>query len=414
MARLATPSIIAVFVLTLATSVSAETRVGLQGGVNLASIRVTPAESGFTFSTLTRPGVGGLVDVGLDDRLSVRLEPMFLGKGSRFRIEPDALFGNQEVTGRFRLSYLELPVFLRLSAGGRLHPYVMAGPTVGYLLKAKARGKAGDEETDQDVKDDFKKLDFGLGLGGGVRVPVGGASLFVEGRYVLGLWNVTNDTYNSKLRTKGYQVGAGLTFLSLGRRTDARGPDAARPPRAQRRQGPWIGFGMGHGSAATWCPLTGDCAKGDSQSGPLRMREGGATAYLKLGGTLSSRVTLGAELTAWSGLAVAIPSGRRDATLANLLAAAYFYPVPSAGFFLKGGVGVSSYTRHEARGSTSRGVGLGAGIGYDVRIGSNVSLTPAANFVRGFIDDTSTSSAPERPSGPRHNVLDVTLGVTVH
>lgn len=154
MARLATPSIIAVFVLTLATSVSAETRAGLQAGVNLASIRVTPAESGFTFSTLTRPGVGGLVDVGLDDRLSVHLE-------------------------------------------------------------AKVRGKAGDEETDQDAKDDFKKLDFGLGLGGGVRVPVGRASLFVEGRYVLGLWNVTNDTYNSKLRTKGYQVGAGLTFLSF-------------------------------------------------------------------------------------------------------------------------------------------------------------------------------------------------------
>jgi hypothetical protein len=153
---------------------------------------------------------------------------------------------------------------------------------------------------------------------------------------------------------------------------------------------------------------------GDSQSGPLRLREGGATVALKVGGTLSSRVLLGAELTAWSGLAVAIPSGRRDTTLANLLAAAYFYPVPSAGFFLKAGVGVSSYARHERRGSTSRGVGLGVGIGYDVPIGRNISLTPAANFIRGFVDDASTTNASGTRTGLKHNVLDVTLGVTVH
>ncbi len=171
---------------------------------------------------------------------------------------------------------------------------------------------------------------------------------------------------------------------------------------------------MGHGSAAATCPLTGDCAQGNGQSGPLPSREGGATTYLKLGGTLGSRVLLGAEVTAWSGLAVAIPSGRRDTTLANLLAAAYFYPVPSAGFFLKGGVGVSSYTRHESRGSTSRGVGLGTGMGYDIRIGRNVSLTPAVSFVRGFVRDTSTVSPVSPQVDPKHNVLDVTLGVTVH
>ena len=89
MARLATSSLIAVSVLTLAPSVSAEIRIGLQAGVNVASLRVTRAETGFTFGTLTRPPAGAVVDVALDDRLSLHLEPMFLGKGSRFRIEPD-------------------------------------------------------------------------------------------------------------------------------------------------------------------------------------------------------------------------------------------------------------------------------------------------------------------------------------
>jgi hypothetical protein len=403
---------IAVPMLALATSVSADTRIGLQGGVNVARLRVTPGESGFSLTTLTRPAAGAVVDVGLSDKLSLYLEPMFLGKGSRFRIEADDFLFADSVTGRFRLSYLELPVLFRVSGRGKVQPYVMAGPTLGYLLSARIRGSSQGREMEEDDKADFKKLDFGLDLGGGVRFPAGSASLFIEGHYVLGLWNVEQDIYDSKLRTKGFRAAAGLTFFSLGRRRDEPASTAAASPRRpQERHGLWVGFGMGHGSAAATCPLTGDCRQGNGQSGPLGSREGGATTYVKLGGTLGSRILVGTELTAWSGLAVAIPSGRRDATLANLLASAYFYPVPSAGFFFKGGVGVSSYARHEIRGSTSRGLGLGAGIGYDMRIARNVSLTPAIGFVRGFIRGTPTGGSRV---DLKHNVLDATLGVTLH
>ena len=407
-----TAGLIAVSVLALGTPISADTRIGLQGGVNVASLRLSPAESGFSFSTLTRPAAGAVVDVGLSDRLSVYLAPMFLGKGSQFRIEADDFFFEDSLTGQFRLSYLELPVLLRVSGRGKVQPYVMAGPTVGYLLGARIRGQSRDIEKEKDAKEDFKKLDFGLDVGAGLRFPAGSASLFVEGHYVLGLWNIEYDIYDSKLRTRGFRAAAGLTFLSVGRRRDEPASTAAPSPRgAQERRGFWVGFGMGHGSAAVTCPLRGDCRKGNGQSGPLGSREGGATMYLKLGGTLGSRVLLGAELTAWSGLAVAIPSGRRDATLANLLASAHFYPVRSAGFFLKGGVGMSSLTRHESRGSTSRGLGLGAGIGYDVRIARDVSLTPALGFARGFVGGTSTFGIRQ---DLKHNVFDATLGVSIH
>jgi hypothetical protein len=414
MTRRVTLSLVAVPVLTLATAASAETRIGLLGGVNVAGLRLTPAESGLSFSALTRPTAGVVVDVSLNDRLSLLLEPMFLGKGSRFRIEPDGFLFKESVAGSYRLSYLELPVLFRVSGRGKVQPYVTAGPTVGYLLGARIRGQSESMEVEKDDKEDFKKLDLGLDLGAGVRFPAGRASLFVEGRYVLGLWNVAQDTYDSKLRTKGIQAAVGLTFFSLGRRRDEPASAPASPRRAQERHGLWFGFGMGHGAAATTCPLTGDCSQGDGQSGPLRSREGGATAYLRVGGTLGSRLLLGAELSAWSGLAVAIPSGRRDTTLANLLATAYLYPVPSAGFFLKGGVGVSSYARHERNGSTTRGLGLGAGIGYDVRIARNVSLTPAVNFVRGFVRDTSTAGPFTPELDLKHNVFDATLGLTVH
>jgi Outer membrane protein beta-barrel domain len=413
MTRLVTLSLVAVPVLALAAPLSAETWIGLQGGVNVAGLRQTPADPGFSLGRLNGPAAGAAVDVGLGDRLSLSLEPMFLAKGGRFRIEADDFLFDETVTGRFRLSYVELPVLFRVSGRGKVQPYVMAGPTLGYLVRARIRGQSQSRPTEEkDAKEDFKKLDFGLDLGAGVRFPAGRASLFVEGHYVRGLWNVGQDTYDSKLRTTGIRAVAGLTFLSPGRRpAEPASTAAASPRRAQERHGLWLGFGMGHGSAAATCPHTNDCRKGNGQSGPLASRVGGATTYLKVGGTLGSRVLLGAELTAWSGLAVAIPSGRRDETLANLLASAYLYPVPSAGFFLKGGVGVSSYSRHESRGSSSRGLGLGAGIGYDVRVARNVSLTPALGFVRGFVRGTSTFGARE---DLRHNVLDATLGVTIH
>ena len=56
----------------------------------------------------------------------------------------------------------------------------------------------------------------------------------------------------------------------------------------QTRQGFWIGFGLGGGSAKVSC--TG-CTTG---------RETGFTGFLKMGGTLSPKVLLGGESSGWA------------------------------------------------------------------------------------------------------------------
>ena len=92
---------------------------------------------------------------------------------------------------------------------GDTKPYVMAGPTFGYLLSAK------QDET--DIKDDVKSIDFGLTFGGGVSLPMGNNTVFVEGRYTLGLSDINDDSGPDadKIKTKGIQIMAGITF-SLG------------------------------------------------------------------------------------------------------------------------------------------------------------------------------------------------------
>jgi hypothetical protein len=52
--------------------------------------------------------------------------------------------------------------------------------------------------------------------------------------------------------------------------------------------------------------------------------------------------------------------------------------------------------------ASDSGFGLLAGLGYDVRVGRNLSITPVANWFRGGFDGASA------------NVLQFGLGVTSH
>ena len=178
----------------------------------------------------------------------------------------------------------------------------------------------------------------------------------------------------------------------------------AQAQHPQTREGFWIGFGFGYGSAGLTC--TSPCAFNSSAKG------GGATGYIKLGGTLNSKVLLGGEVNGWTkNISGATPTTTE--TVGNVSGAVYFYPAPASGFFLKGGVGFADYIL-SGGGSSVSGSGFGflAGLGYDIRVGRNVSLTPTANFYFGADGDVSDVSGTA-PS-VKHTVIDFGLGITFH
>ena len=135
------------------------------------------------------------------------------------------------------------------------------------------------------------------------------------------------------------------------------GLEAQRP---QTRSGFWFQGGLGGGSAG--CEDCGD-------------RTSGGTAVIALGGTLSRHVLLGASIHGWA-------RSEDNATLSvsARTAAAHIYPWSRAGFFFNVGVGAGS-TQLEFGPFTVEedGPAFVAGIGYDIRIGRNVSLTPFTN-----------------------------------
>jgi hypothetical protein len=159
-------------------------------------------------------------------------------------------------------------------------------------------------------------------------------------------------------------------------------PVAAQRP--QVRQNFWFNFGLGYGSLG--CD---DCDE----------RTGSATGILALGGTLSQKVLLGGGIAAWS---KDEDGGKLD--VGTVAAIIRFYPSATGGFFLTGGLGVGTIRIEidNVGSDTEQGFGVLLGLGYDIRVGRSVSITP---FLNGFGVRSDDVDA---------NVGQIGVGITVH
>lgn len=165
----------------------------------------------------------------------------------------------------------------------------------------------------------------------------------------------------------------------------------AKAPLARR--GFWFSAGLGVG--------LGDCDT-------CVKRETGPTGGLSLGGSIGDHVLLGVGTAGW---AKYLPDEEVTVSGGILDFRVRVYPVASSGFFLTGGLGVGGIAE---RADFSAGPGVAAvtysetgagalfGIGWDLRVGRNVSLTP---FYNGFAVSTETFTG---------SVAQFGLGITIH
>ena len=175
---------------------------------------------------------------------------------------------------------------------------------------------------------------------------------------------------------------------------------AAAPPlagqRPQTREGFWIGFGFGAGSARETCDGCGDTTVT------------GATGFVKLGGTLNDKVLLGGELMVWTK-----DYNPGTETLGSATFIVQYYPAVRSGFFVKGGVGFSDYDFRNGASVTGAGPGITLGVGYDIRVARNFSITPTIDFWGGSPGDLKSGSSTVA-TGWKQTVADFNLSVTFH
>lgn len=177
---------------------------GLEGGVNISNISVTP-----DFSTGTRTGfmVGGFADFGVSPIISIKPGVRFVMKG---------FTGTNNLTGvtfTDKLNYLEIPLLLQVNVPlQRIKPYFTAGPTLGIQLSASEELTNGTQVQDADASSIYGTIDIGLYFGGGLSFHVANnTDVFTGFGYSLGLSNISKvTTFQGK--NYGIQFISGIKF----------------------------------------------------------------------------------------------------------------------------------------------------------------------------------------------------------
>ena len=186
-----------------------DVKFGVKGGLNLSNF------SGDTepFDMKTRVGfnVGGFVEIKFSEKFALQPELLYSTQGSKvdnFGVDTDQGFLTGDAT--FNFTYINIPVMFKYYAAEKF--WIEAGPQIGFLTSAKLKTEVdGYGSSDQDVKDIFESVDFGLNLGLGYDFT---EKISVGARYNLGLSNIakTEDGDDSKLHNGVFSLSAAYKF----------------------------------------------------------------------------------------------------------------------------------------------------------------------------------------------------------
>lgn|GEM_PF-5238845 len=172
----------------------------------------------------------------------------------------------------------------------------------------------------------------------------------------------------------------------------------------------WIGGGFGYGSADKVCP---DCDETE--------RPGGSTFQGALGFALTPRILIGLETAIWvDGWGLWNSSGRKIYSN-HLLLMSYWYPLKRSRLFAKFGAGLSSYTAYdryvpytnflpsEVHGE---GLGMAAGLGYDLKISRRLCISPTVAYFYGFLGDLELNNSSVIAANGRLSLVTINAALT--
>jgi hypothetical protein len=193
------------------------------------------------------------------------------------------------------------------------------------------------------------------------------------------------------MSVRRYQLIVALTMMT------GLSPTSLAAQRPQTRQGFWVSMSGGTGNLSWSCD---GCSKRD---------HGGGTLAVRLGGSPSQNVLLGAEFNE-----LFVDLGVDEIAAGYGAFTAYWYPSATGGLFLKGGVGVGHYQRtSDTLTARSSGAAILLGAGYDIRVGRKFSVNPMLTVWssnKAYLKEEGVPIA----TGFRQYGVALQLGVTYH
>ena len=191
--------LLALLTLVLLTQAAmAQFHLGVKGGANITKV------DGKAFRDEFRYGyhLGGFVEIGLGGRLGIQPEVLW----NQYQTRADSSFSNiyqnslkisnyENVT----LNYLTIPLLLNYKLGSLMS--LQAGPQFGILLDQSKNLVENGEAA-------FSNGDFSLV--GGAQIHI--AKIRLQGRYFVGLNNVSEISDQNKWKNQGFQLSIGLAL----------------------------------------------------------------------------------------------------------------------------------------------------------------------------------------------------------
>lgn len=192
------------FIVMLSTTARSQSiALGVEGGINIANINVTPTT---TTSSKTGILIGGIIDINITPNITITSGARFIQKG----------WSNTSngITYNVKMGYLEFPALLKVKFPlTEVKPYLIAGPTLGIKLSANEEATDGTQTQDTDISSLVESTDFGLLFGAGIDFKVGNkTSLFFQPAYALGLSNIVKNSTTTTIKNYGFEITGGVKF----------------------------------------------------------------------------------------------------------------------------------------------------------------------------------------------------------
>lgn len=209
-------------IITLASSSFAQS-FGIKAGLNLSNMVMKDNDDTYSDDYKMLPGfhAGVVAEIPFSDMFSFEPGLMLSTKGFKYDQSEEYLGETIETKMKMSLYYLDIPLNLKVNLGsdnlkfyGTFGPYVGMGLSGKYKVEATAMGESDSETTDvkwgtNEDDDDFKRVDFGLGIGAGVQV----GPITAGAGYAMGLANISPYTDNgASMKNKVISVSVGFMF----------------------------------------------------------------------------------------------------------------------------------------------------------------------------------------------------------
>jgi len=169
------------------------------GGLNLSRYSIYPEVYqdiyGFQYNDKSNFKMGSVIGCGIEfpftKKITFGIEALYIQKGSKIKTESPSI-EIYSAPKEYTLSTISFPILLRTRFLKGSSPYILGGGEFSFIISHRYINILNGQGRDSlDIKENTHNFDYGLVFGFGFEIKIEEHSFFIEGRYHLGIKNIS-------------------------------------------------------------------------------------------------------------------------------------------------------------------------------------------------------------------------------